>query len=177
MKEKFNKQEKENSEKILTVLSQNARASSEEIAKKVRLTRQTVNRILKKLQKEKILWGYAPIFDREEFGKKIFILLVKLKISEDPKKFLELVKDDQQTQFNQDSNFILTAYTHGNYDFIIMLPADNTIEVKKITNILMSRYRKYFDDVKTLEIITLFREASIVNPNFKQKWDELFSTD
>ena len=175
MNGKFNKKERENIEKILMVISQNARASSEEISRKVGLTRQTINRLLKKMQQEKTLWGYAPIFDREEFGKKIFLLLVKLKISENPDEFLKLVKDDTQIKLNQDSNFILTAYTHGNYDFVIMLAADSTIEAKKITNILINRYRKYFRDVETLEIITLFREAGIVNPNFKQKWDELFS--
>ena len=64
-------------QKVLEILQSNAKDSIDDIAKKCRLSRQKVWRIIKKLEKEKAIWGYAAIADDDSIGMKHYIMLFK----------------------------------------------------------------------------------------------------
>jgi DNA-binding Lrp family transcriptional regulator len=52
---------RQDEEKILEILRTDAKASIDDIAKKCGFSRQKVWRIIKKLEEDKIIWGYTAI--------------------------------------------------------------------------------------------------------------------
>ena len=69
----------ENEKAVLCELIKNAKQSNNDIAKKIGLTRQTVHNIIKKLEKDKTIWGYTAVANPDFFDKKMFVVLLKLK--------------------------------------------------------------------------------------------------
>ena len=63
--------------KVLDVLQTNAKDSIDVIAKKCKFSRQKVWRVIKKLEREKIIWGYSAIADDEFSGMKHYTMLMK----------------------------------------------------------------------------------------------------
>jgi len=64
-------------QKILDVLKTNANENTDIIAKKCRFSRQKVRRIIKKLEKNKAIWGYTAVCDDESYNLKHFTMLTK----------------------------------------------------------------------------------------------------
>ncbi len=67
----------EDEKKVIETLEKNAKENIETIAKKCGFSRQKVWRIIKNLEKQKVIWGYSTISDEEIQGMKHFILIIK----------------------------------------------------------------------------------------------------
>ena len=62
---------------VITYLQQNAKESIDIIAKKCGFSRQKVWRIIKRLEKNKTIWGYHAVIDDEKVDRHSYIMLIK----------------------------------------------------------------------------------------------------
>ena len=64
---------------VINALLNNARKSSIEIAKETGVTRQTVSKIINKLEKEGRIWRYTTVMQPELLDNHFYLILIKLK--------------------------------------------------------------------------------------------------
>lgn len=169
------KQIVEDEKKVLFELQRNANESIDAIAKKCGFSRQKVWRIIKRLEKEKTIWGYTTVIDDDKLGlSKYFILLKRVQkpvpeesinkvISRDLKKEIEIIGAKIDCSF----------YLHGQFDYLICCTTENIKQVKKFCEILNKVFRESILDMEVLEVIFPVERCGIQNPNL-EKIKELF---
>ena len=161
-------------QKILFELKKNARISISNIADKVGVSRQTVAKIISKMEKNKEIWGYTTIFDPKLLDKKQFIFLCKVDISIDSKDLLKRMVDSKRIEDNEQIfEFKNTLFLNGNKDFIVTLWANDVVEAKKRMNFFKNLFRKNIIDIELLEVIATLRNDSIANPNMTEELTKL----
>ena len=72
--------------KVMAELQKNSNETIDVLAKRCNFSRQKVWKIIKKLERDKTIWGYHAVVDTEKFHQKNYILLIK-------KSFLECVSN------------------------------------------------------------------------------------
>ena len=166
----------EDTKLILEELKKNSNKSINEIAKKLAFSRQKVWRIVKKLEKDKIIWGYGAVFDKEKLGIKYYILLLKRNAKPIPSSAIEDITlreiDNKIKKMN--CEMINSLYTNGYYDWVIFFTASNTIQAKKVSEIYISKYGELLDDIQLLETIFPVKVEGKINPNIN-KLNKIFS--
>ena len=161
-------------QKILFELKKNARISISNIADKVGVSRQTVAKIISKMEKNKEIWGYTTIFDPKLLDKKQFIFLCKVDISIDSKDLLKKMIDPKRIEENEQIfEFETSQFLNGNKDFIVTILANDIIEAKKRMNFFKNLFRKNIIDIELLEVIATLRNDSIANPNMTEELTKL----
>lgn len=169
-KEPLNEDEK----KVIDALEENAKENIETIAKKCGFSRQKVWRIIKKLEEEKVIWGYSIVSDEELQGLKHFVLIVKrstLPIELSLKKEFVLGKLDSYLP-----NLVKVEHiylTHGLYSGILTFYASDLMTAKRLTQSIINNIGIYFDELILLETLFPIRKSSLKNPNIKQLVDFL----
>ena len=63
--------------KVIRELQKNSKESIDKIAKRCGFSRQKVWRIIKRLEKNKTIWGYYAVVDNEKLDMKRYIMLIK----------------------------------------------------------------------------------------------------
>ena len=63
--------------KVIKQLQNNSKESIDKIAKKCGFSRQKVWRIIKRLEKNKTIWGYHAVVDDEQINMKTYFMLLK----------------------------------------------------------------------------------------------------
>jgi len=157
--------------KILDVLRTNANESVDAIAKKCGFSRQKVWRIIKKLEKNKIIWGYTAICDDESCNLKHFTMLIKrTTIPLDQKTLQEILKTRLDNLIPSSVIQIENIeYLHGCFDVILTFLAEDLVTAKKFCEQFNKRFNKYLAGVELLEGILIIRKQSIRNPRLKEQ--------
>lgn len=164
----------EDEQKIIHELKTNARGSIEHIAKKYNFSRQKVWRIIKRLEKNKSIWGYHSIVDDENFNQQRFIVLIRRStepIDEAIDKLSNLT--DAKKDANHGVTIECSSFLHGQYDWMFIVTADTLKSLKKFTHFISKEYEKWISEICILEYIFPVVKCGIVNPN-KQRIKELF---
>ncbi len=158
-------------QKILDVLRTNANESVDAIAKKCGFSRQKVWRIIKKLEKNKIIWGYTAICDDESCNLKHFTMLIKrTTIPLDQKTLQEILKTRLDNLIPSSVIQIENIeYLHGCFDAILTFLAEDLVTAKKFCEQFNKRFNKYLAGVELLEGILIIRKQSIRNPRLKEQ--------
>ena len=119
--------------KVISELQKNSKESIDNIAKKCGFSRQKVWRIIKRLEKNKTIWGYHAVISEEHIDMKTFILLIKGKRlpigTSSEKDIVERTIDkigDKIGVFVEDS-----IWLHGEYDWIMSIMAKDLKTAKK----------------------------------------------
>jgi DNA-binding Lrp family transcriptional regulator len=173
--QKILKTEKSNEKAVIKALLNNARKSSIEIAKETGITRQTVSKIINKLENDGRLWGHVSVMEPELLDNHFYIVLIKLK--EDIDKG-ELIKEiSNQNTLNQftEENFRYSSHLVGRFDLMSSFYAQNLIEAEKKINKMYKPYRKYFSELFLHQVLITFRRMGIVNPNLTEDINEYFN--
>ena len=156
-----------NDKKILDALVENSRQSMLEISEKTGLSRQTVQKILQKLEKDHVIWGYQPIVDVQKNGLKEYFILIKRSTKPLDEKLVDKVisrkLEEMATNYGIKSG--TTIYTNGIYDMIIYFLAPDILLAKKYTEFIKIMYTDYIIDVQLLESLFIIRKQGILNPN------------
>jgi len=156
--------------KVLDELRKNAKESIDIIAKKCKFSRQKVWRIIKRLEKNKTIWGYPAVLDDEKQDLNMFIVLIKktnLPINEQladtiiGRKIEKLVPNSRVSIIN-------TLYVHGTYDWIISFVAEDIKEAKKFCETLNRIYQGYIEELNLLETLFPVRKQGILNPGVQK---------
>jgi DNA-binding Lrp family transcriptional regulator len=154
--------------KVMNALEQHSNESIDEIAKSCGFSRQKAWRIIKDLEKRKIIWGYTAVTDETAKNLKHFIVLVKrntVPFGDEVRKEIILRKlDDYPMDIVRIENIYLT---HGTTDWILTFYAPDIVSAKKFVDETFARFSKYFQDYSIVETLVPVRKQGFKNPQIK----------
>jgi DNA-binding Lrp family transcriptional regulator len=156
--------------KIVAILKTNSKDSIDVIAKKCGFSRQKVWRIIKRLEKNKTIWGYSAIADDEKLDSRHFTILVKRTTMPFKDKMYSDMMNSRLDEYFPETKIVIEdiLFVHGEYDFIISLTSPGIIETKMFCEKVMNKLLHYVLSYKILETITPLRKNGIRNPNMNK---------
>jgi len=123
--------------KILSELDMNARESMSQIAKKVRLSKETVNYRMKQLEKKGIIEGYYAVIDTMNLGYAFHRIMLRFQ-NVDSKKEQEIIDYAKKLP-----NLAWLASLEGNWDLVLVIWSKDISWFKKIYDKLVYKYSSY----------------------------------
>jgi DNA-binding Lrp family transcriptional regulator len=159
--------------KVLDALEQHSEDSIDKIAKSCGLSRQKVARIIKNLERNKVIWGYPPVTDEQLRNLEHFILLMKRNTVPFDEAFKKELIFDKLDNYSPDVRVENLYIVHGKYDNVATFYAKDLVSAKKLVNEMFKKIGKYFDDYLLLETMISIRKQGIKNPQLKNLVDYL----
>ena len=173
--QKLFKTETSHEKAVIEAVLSKARKSSIEIAKETGITRQTVSKIIKKLEKDGRLWGYTTVMQPELLDNHFYIVLIKLKEEIDKGEIIKKISNSNTINQFTEEKFRYSCYIQGRFDLMSSFYAPNIIEAEKKINKMYKPYRKYFSELFLHQVLITFRRMGIVNPNLMKDINEHFN--
>jgi len=155
--------------KILRQLKMNSKESIDNIAKKCGFSRQKVWRIIKRLEKNKTIWGYSAVVDTEKLGQKRFIMLIKRSnkpLGDTINKIIDLTVHSKSQEIGVDIS--CSNYLHGYYDWMFAFTTVDIKNAKKFSEMVIKEYQPVISEIQLLEDIFSVVKCNMVNPNIKK---------
>lgn len=124
--------------KILYELDLNARQSSSDIAKKVQLSKDTINYRIKRMEKLGLIQGYYTILDTSKLGYISFRVYIK---------YFEITPEKEKEIVNylvKEKKVGWVAKKEGNHDLAFMFWARNIYEFADFWQKFIEKFRAYF---------------------------------
>jgi len=158
--------------KVLQELQKNSKESIDTIAKKCGFSRQKVWRIIKRLEKNKTIWGYCAVVDNEQLDRKRYIMLIKRSskpLGDTVNKIIDLTMHAKGKDTGVD--VIDSSYLHGHYDWMLIFTATDIKNAKRFREFLSMEYHHAISDIHLLEDIFSVKKSNVVNPNVEKLRD------
>ena len=164
--------------KIIHELQKNPKENTDAIAKKCGFSRQKVWRAIKRLEKNKTIWGYHAVVDDNKIGLQQYFVLIKRTNKAFSKEHINsIIKRVIQTEIAKMGILVENvSYVHGAFDGIHVIRASNVVQVKKYCEILNELSKGYISDMIILEELFPIEKNGIVNPNIEELRD-IFLTE
>ena len=130
---KSKKEISSNDRKILNALMRNARHPSIELSKKTKLSRQTVQKTIRKLEKKHVIWGYPVIVDDQKNGFSNYLVLIKRTTKPIDEKLADKIisRKLEKIASGIGVKIVTSLYSHGSYDWIIFFMARDIRHAKR----------------------------------------------
>ena len=158
--------------KVLHELQRNSKESIDSVAKKCGFSRQKVWRIIKRLEKNKTIWGYCAVVDNEKLGQKRYVMLIKRSnrpLGDTVNKIIDLTMHVKGKDVGVD--VISSSCLHGRYDWMFIFTASDIKNAKKFSELLSREYPHVISEVHLLEDIFPVKKSNVVNPNVEKLRD------
>jgi DNA-binding Lrp family transcriptional regulator len=157
--------------KILDALQSNANESIDVIAKKCGFSRQKVWRIIKKLEKNKTIWGYTAVYDNEQYHLKRFTMLLKRTTVPVDGKMINEILTQRLDDILPGSIIKIEniEYVNGYYDGIFTFLAEDIVTAKRFCERFNAKYSPYVANLEILESILVIRKQTVRNPRIKEQ--------
>lgn len=151
---------------VLAELQKDSHKNIDLIAKSVGFSKQKVWRIIKQLEKDRLIWGYSAITDVEKQELEKYILFFKRSsIPFDKKTADEVNLNGILNDYNKLGITIETSYyIHGEFDWVIIFTAKDIIFAKKFVNLMQDRYPGFIEKIQLARVLYTPRDHYIVNP-------------
>ena len=142
-------------DEVLGCLLDDPTRSAREVAKKLGSYRQKIWRQKKKLEDDKVVWGYTAIVDEMTMKRVLYIVLLKLKPMSS--ELADVIIERLTTGRPQRENvrLITSLYLNGEYDWLVMFSAPNH-----------AMARRYYDSLRLSYAEHLIEKPVIVDVNF-----------
>ena len=137
---------------LLAELLRDSSQSTTTLAKKLKLTRQTVSSRISRLRKEGIVSGYRATMDYRILGYDTFFLLF-LKIGNFDQTLLSKALED----FRNSRHVLMDTSITGEWDIMQVLAFKNTAEYDEYIAWVRTKYGKIFRDSKSHAILRFFK--------------------
>jgi DNA-binding Lrp family transcriptional regulator len=142
-------------EDLIKSLLDDPTKSTLELAKELKSNRQTIWRNKKKMEDEKIIWGYTAVIDENKLNNIIYLVLMKMKPMTRGMVDITLKRLFNGEQLKHNVRLIDAFHVNGEYDWIIRFSAkDHTTA------------RKYYDTLRVIYEEYLLEKPMIVDINF-----------
>jgi DNA-binding Lrp family transcriptional regulator len=162
-KKQIDKDEK----RIMAELERNSNESLDELAKKLKFSRQKIWRFVKSLDKSKAIWGYTAVIDNERRSLIGYTLMLKRSMKPMDEKTL-----DSFTSFQPQDTLGVTIeslyFVHGEYDWILSFTASDIKMAKRFYETLLTTYPGVFERASLSETLVAVRDHHVANPNVKK---------
>lgn len=161
-KKQIDKDEK----KVIHELQKNAKESIDKIAQRSRFSRQKVWRIIKRLEKNKTIWGYSAIINEEKLNLNHYILLIKRTTLPIDEKLTDKIVTRQLEKIVPKLGIKIetSLYVHGIYDWILTFTAYDIKQAKKFSEKFNEFYKGYIAELHLLETLFQIKKQGILNP-------------
>jgi DNA-binding Lrp family transcriptional regulator len=161
----------EDERKLLLELQKNSNESISRIAEKCKFSRQKAWRILKRLEKNKVIWGYHAIINNKETYLKDYVLLVKLKRLPINNSLEKQIVDGKVDELASDMGIIIEnhIWLHGTFDGIVYFSAEDIKKAKKFHENILDLYQDNIFESQLLEQLVTIKKGGFTNPEIKDK--------
>lgn len=155
--------------KVMAEFQKNSNESIDLLAKRCGFSRQKVWKIIKKLEKDKTIWGYHAVVDTERFYQKNYILLIK-KANRPASEILDIIlsRDVEKNAEKLDVIILSSSYLHGGFDWQMTFEAADIRVAKKFCETLNRLYQGHIGEIVLIEEIFPVKTCGIQNPNIKK---------
>ena len=162
-KQQINKDEN----KVIHELLNNSNESIDKIGKKCGFSRQKVWRIIKRLEKEKTIWGYSAIVNDQKIGVKGYTVLIKRTSNPADRALIDTIISKKLEDLipNDHVSIKNSFFVHGMYDWLIYFTAENIIQAKRFCDAIRTIYQGHIADIILLENLFEVRKYGKINPN------------
>ncbi|UCD14025.1 MAG: Lrp/AsnC family transcriptional regulator [Thermoplasmatales archaeon] len=154
--------------KIVEELQKNSKESIDAIAKRCGFSRQKVWRNIKRLEKNKTIWGYHAVVDDEKLGLRRYFILIKRTNKPATKEKIDYVitrklsKETAEIGVNVECSY----YVHGSFDWLICITASHLRQVKKFCEAFNVLFEEgYVANIQVLEVIFPVEKNGMNNPD------------
>ncbi len=123
--------------KILTLLDENSRFSNSQIAKRVGLSKPSVEYRLKRFEKNNVIFAYYTVIDFTKLGYSQYKIYFK---------FQDITLEDEKTIIDywiKDKNSVWVAQIRGKWDLAVSILARSNFDFGKILSQFMNKYSKF----------------------------------
>jgi len=153
--------------KVIEQLQKNCMENLDLFAKNCGFSRQKVWRIIKNLEREKIVWGYTAIIDNESLRKKHYMLLMKRNTQKINQKIVDILLSREFEDVVAELGITIetSSYVHGEYDWIATFLATDIIHAKKFSELVKTTYRDTFNKIDLVETLFDLKKQNINNPD------------
>ncbi|UCH89900.1 MAG: winged helix-turn-helix transcriptional regulator [Thermoplasmata archaeon] len=155
MKEEKKKSSRSIDDSILNMLLEDPTKSINEMSKELKLYRQTIWRRKKKLENDKVIWGYTAVIDENKLNHIIYLVLMKMQPMSKGMADTLIKRLSQKGPQKQKIRLIDEFHTNGEFDLIIRFAAPN-----------YATARKYYDTLRLIYKDYLIEKPVIVDVNF-----------
>jgi len=164
---KSSKKQIDDDEKIvIQKLQKNSKESIDKIANRCGFSRQKVWRIIKRLEKNKTIWGYHAIVDNKKIDMNSYVMLIKRTNEPILGDIDKIIKESLAEIGKQaDVNVQVNSYLHGIYDWMFCFTAKDIRQAKKFSEMLTRQFSKYISEIHILEEIFPLKKCESLNPN------------
>lgn len=155
---------------VIKELQINSNESIDKIAKKCGFSRQKVWRIIKRLEKNKTIWGYTAIADEEKRDLNHYILLVKRTNIPITEELADIIISRKLEKLVPNASIRVenSLYVHGVYDWILSFTARDIKQAKIFCEIFNSTYQGYIAELNLLETMFPVVKQGVLNPDVKR---------
>ena len=162
------KQIKDDEKKVIEQLTKDARKSPHEIAEICGFSRQKAWRIIKNLEKENTIWGYAAVIDGNSDGRNTYFTLIKAKAPflEITDKLIRRIREKKASEI--DINLLGVHYLNGLYDWIVIFSAKDIRDAKKFCGYLEIHYGGHIERIELLEDVFPMITFGKINPEIEK---------
>ena len=152
--------------KVVRELQKNAKESIDKIAKNCGFSRQKVWRIIKRLEKNKTIWGYAAIVNDEKQDLEHFIMLIKKTTLPIDEKLADKIVTRKLENIIPKIEVKIenSLYVHGVYDWIVSFTAKDLKQAKKFSEKFNELYEGYIGELHLVETLFPVKKQGILNP-------------
>ncbi len=153
--------------KVIDQLQKNCMENLDLFAKKCGFSRQKVWRIIKNLERDKIVWGYTAIVDLESLKKKHYILLMKRNTQKINHKIVDVLlsREFEEVIAKLGITIETSSYVHGEYDWIASFLAPDIVYAKKFSEMVKMAYPDTFQKIDLIETLFNIKKQNIFNPD------------
>ena len=165
-REQMNKDEKI----ILAELQNNAQESIDMLAKRCGFSRQKVWRIVKRLEKTRLIWGYSAIIDEKKNDMNHYTLLVKRTTKKLDEKTVDIITSRKLEDIVASIEVTIenSYYVNGEYDWIITFTARDLMQAKKFCESLLALHAGVIEKTILLETLFIVKNHYVLNPESKK---------
>ena len=165
-REQMNKDEKI----ILAELQNNAQESIDMLAKRCGFSRQKVWRIVKRLEKTRLIWGYSAIIDEKKNDMDHYTLLIKRTTKRLDEKTIDIITSRKLEDIvgSLGATIENSYYVNGEYDWIITFTAADIVHAKKFCESLLALHAGVIEKTILLETLFFVKNHYILNPESKK---------
>jgi DNA-binding Lrp family transcriptional regulator len=178
MSKNSKKQIEADEKKVIRELEKHSSKNISQIAKNCGFSRQKVWRIIKRLERNKTIWGYHAVIDNNKVGLNRYFILVKRSNKPFSKEHMESIIKREINPKTEKLGIIIdgTSYLHGSFDGIFEIRADDIKNVKKFCEAVYNSSKGFISDMKILEELFPIEKDGIANPNIEELKD-IFLTE
>jgi len=156
--------------KVIAELQKNAKENIDVISKNCGFSRQKTWRIIKKLEEDKTIWGYAAVVNEEKQGLKRYMILIKRTTLPIDEKLADkiITRQLEKSASEIDIKIESSMFTHGTFDWVIFFTAKDMIHAKKFSEIVNQTYWGYIGESHMIETMFPIRIQGILNPEIEK---------